>query len=710
MKKKHLLNVLTAMIVTITYLNVAISMIFAEEYVAFKGSGTKEDPYQISTAYDLKLLSEIIAGDDIETAEKYANASYIQTADIDLKNSKFTPIGKYPGVGFYGEYNGNYHCISNMLISEERSYVGLFGRVAGGNILNLSVSGKVSTTSSIEHNTHIGGIVGELCDESTIRRCSFNGEISAADEIAGGVVGQLVRGGKIIECYSNAIVSSYAASGGIVGYVGDHNKEVTMTVDNCYFVGEVSNTSEAKTVGGIIGWLEMKQEKSNVVIANNYYLNTSCNAGVNGESYSGCDKLSSAMIKASAQILGDPFITNNETDDFNDGYPIFEWQSTPYQFKGSGTAEDPYQISNKVELEAMRDLINSQYWYKKYNNCYYIQTADIDLENEQWTDPIAKRFVDFNEAGLCFLGNYNGQGYSILNFNLSRSVKCAGLFGCVVNDAVIENLSVYGNVLSTKENVGGIVGEAQNSILIKNCSFFGNVTGTYDVGGIVGEIWNGGSVENCYGIVNVSGTKTGEGNLPLGGIVGRIDMGKLGSSYIKNCYHIGEISCSENVEKIYKGGVYGLINYMDGSEKLEIDNCYFSSEYCDVEGVNISQKDEYIINCFKINNKLMKFAADSLGEPFVTNPYSDFNEGYPIFKWQLDSLNKQNPYIIGDINNDSAQDVTDLTYISLYLLGDVEFDDLQKDAADVNADGCIDIADLAHYKQFVSKDNVVLGK
>ena len=40
----------------------------------------------------------------------------------------------------------------------------------------------------------------------------------------------------------------------------------------------------------------------------------------------------------------------------------------------------------------------------------------------------------------------------------------------------------------------------------------------------------------------------------------------------------------------------------------------------------------------------------------------------------------------------------------------MKFDEVQLSVADVNADGSINIADLAHYKQFVSKDNVVLGK
>lgn len=65
---------------------------------------------------------------------------------------------------------------------------------------------------------------------------------------------------------------------------------------------------------------------------------------------------------------------------------------------------------------------------------------------------------------------------------------------------------------------------------------------------------------------------------------------------------------------------------------------------------------------------------------------------------------------VGDFNADGETDLTDLTLLSLYLLGDSDFNEVQLSLADVNADGSIDVADLAHYKQFVSKDNVVLGK
>ncbi|MBP1590776.1 MAG: dockerin type I repeat-containing protein [Oscillospiraceae bacterium] len=58
---------------------------------------------------------------------------------------------------------------------------------------------------------------------------------------------------------------------------------------------------------------------------------------------------------------------------------------------------------------------------------------------------------------------------------------------------------------------------------------------------------------------------------------------------------------------------------------------------------------------------------------------------------------------VGDLSGDGVVDVTDLTMISLGLLGDLTLTDSQRSAADVNHDGKVDLADLATLRQFLSK-------
>ncbi len=63
----------------------------------------------------------------------------------------------------------------------------------------------------------------------------------------------------------------------------------------------------------------------------------------------------------------------------------------------------------------------------------------------------------------------------------------------------------------------------------------------------------------------------------------------------------------------------------------------------------------------------------------------------------------------GDLNADTAVDLTDLTILSLHLLGDSLLDEDKLKYADVNGDGDVNIADLPYLKQYVMKDKITLG-
>ena len=67
------------------------------------------------------------------------------------------------------------------------------------------------------------------------------------------------------------------------------------------------------------------------------------------------------------------------------------------------------------------------------------------------------------------------------------------------------------------------------------------------------------------------------------------------------------------------------------------------------------------------------------------------------------SDNETLTYKMGDFDGDGKVDITDLSALSLYRLGDREFTEAQIKAADVTGDGNTDLADLAHFKQFLSK-------
>lgn len=57
----------------------------------------------------------------------------------------------------------------------------------------------------------------------------------------------------------------------------------------------------------------------------------------------------------------------------------------------------------------------------------------------------------------------------------------------------------------------------------------------------------------------------------------------------------------------------------------------------------------------------------------------------------------------GDINADGKVDLTDLTELSLALIGDKELTENQQKAADVDDDGAVKLSDLARMRQYLSK-------
>ncbi|MCQ2464956.1 MAG: glycoside hydrolase family 9 protein [Oscillospiraceae bacterium] len=66
--------------------------------------------------------------------------------------------------------------------------------------------------------------------------------------------------------------------------------------------------------------------------------------------------------------------------------------------------------------------------------------------------------------------------------------------------------------------------------------------------------------------------------------------------------------------------------------------------------------------------------------------------------------------IYGDIDFNGTVDITDLSLLSLYKIGDRKLNDAQLEAADTEYDGVVDLSDLAKLKQFLSKIIDKIGK
>ena len=206
------------------------------------GSGTESDPYQISTADQLKLFRDIVNGAGGQTPNRGAWA--VLTADIDLNNEAWTPIGPDRDSAYTGTFDGQGHTVRNLSVTGNFNRAGLFGCVKDGTIRKLTVAGSVSCTAN---QGWCGGIAGYAKSE-TIENCASLCTVSntGIDARVGGIVGYVPSSSSmtiIRDCYNIGNITggrdnggSY--TGGICGFY------LSGQIFNCYNVGEITGGND----------------------------------------------------------------------------------------------------------------------------------------------------------------------------------------------------------------------------------------------------------------------------------------------------------------------------------------------------------------------------------------------------------------------------------------------------------------------------------
>lgn len=230
------------------------------------GSGTETDPYQISTAAGLKWFRDKV--NNAKTKEE-TKICAVLTANIDLKNEEWTPIGIGNGTRngvpidfpYSGTFDGNGHTISGLNVNYRNKNGGLFCYVMNATIKNLTVAGSVTHSSG--DGVAYGGIVG-CANSSTIESCTNRCTVTG-NWYAGGIVGWSTDS-DIIGCANFGNISSPSFSGGICGKIGGENDAagIDATIRDCYNVGMVSGNY----AGGITG--QSDSEDIDILIANCY--------------------------------------------------------------------------------------------------------------------------------------------------------------------------------------------------------------------------------------------------------------------------------------------------------------------------------------------------------------------------------------------------------------------------------------------------------
>jgi len=343
-----------------------------------EGSGTRNDPYLISSKEQLALL---------RTAT-YLACSYRQTADITLTGA-WTPIGDGSD-RFTGSYDGGGHAINGLAVtlgsdSNGFTYFGLFGRVQGTHqapveIKNLRIAGSITNASGI----YAGGLVG-----------------AAVDAIISNV-GTSVD----VDVSGNA--------GGLIGYAAG------VTVRGSFATGHVSSTNNGLTnVGGLVGSVGNNAMTSNVI--QDSYANGAASVGPSGSGLgSFVGRIQTQAILTLENVYGTGALSGGNASTQNCQNTPYGQRCTTYVGSRGGLVDGPNgggQYGNSLTVTG-----NASFWDIEATR----QATSADNKGVGATTSQMKTRSTFAEAGWDIADGYdisktwgicaaNNDGYPFLN-------------------------------------------------------------------------------------------------------------------------------------------------------------------------------------------------------------------------------------------------------------------------------------------------------
>ncbi|MDE6802881.1 MAG: hypothetical protein K2J06_08980, partial [Muribaculaceae bacterium] len=299
------------------------------------GSGTQEDPYQLTTAKEVAAMKDVVALNRT-TYFKLMN-------DIDM-----TGIDYIPAVGWNNgdytknvEFDGNHHIIFNLTSKTDGDdfyYASLIGVLRGTvkdlGLVNVDLKSGLGASGIAVYVGH-GGVDGNIIN------CYVTGTIESSG-YAAGLVGTTSATATVTDSYAQVNVKSSSYAGGLVG-----RGRNTVTFNNCYVSGTVAGTADGAVVS-LLGNTDNPATAS-LTLNNVVLLNTGAETQTN---YTSIDGTASTDVKDIKKW--DAF---NEGLLFND-LPALNWQENAVE----GPAEpepvkpDPTDPEPLTESKAVSDL------------------------------------------------------------------------------------------------------------------------------------------------------------------------------------------------------------------------------------------------------------------------------------------------------------------------------------------------------------------
>ena len=222
---------------------------------------------------------------------------------------------------------------------------------------------------------------------------------------------------------------------------------------------------------------------------------------------------------------------------------------------GTGTTEDPYQITSTDEMEWFRDTVNAG----NTKICAKLMN-DLNFDNKQndslWTwTPIGNSEVN------AYTGTFDGNGYEIKKIRLvdvqAQSQTNRGLFGWIGTGGKVQDLAVsvkdVGNSRLSVSDSGLL--SVNNAGTIERCSAtISNALYTDSFGMIAYE--NRGNITDCLSYVSATGNRLSISGKAAG--IARTNTGAISNCFFRGSFRTGKTD-------------YAIAENKNGS----ITNCYY---------------------------------------------------------------------------------------------------------------------------------------
>lgn len=545
------------------------------------GTGTKEDPYLITSTDDWNVFAKSVEG-----GIDYYNKFVKLTNNITIS----TMVGVCDESGnkpFRGTFDGDNHTLTANITStatgDDKNNQGVapFHLIKQATIQNLTVAGQI--TSASKYAAGLVGWVDGNYSRSYIKDCIVKATITTSADWAGGFVGNI--------CYS------------------DRNY---LHFTNSVFAGSISNTSsdDSRRAGGFCGYgfgdsyfgncLEngsytnityMNPRNAYGVFSNDrvnslYYVNKiAVNNKYIAKEY-GCYQVANTApadeLYLKREIKGYQFYQSVWITGLNDSYPYNNGEevSLAYELKtnsGQLTKDTDYTVTLSPNAPAAVGTYTISFTAKEGNSGGYAGTTTRTfcvMEGEDLDGYVfdtegegeSKVYLINNERDLERLAAYVNSGHDATgktfkqNANITLTAAHTSIGGYFEGNSRYFKGTYDGNnkkiskliVNAPYSNYQGLFGNTQKAVIknvtLANC----NITGKQCTGGIVGYASASTAIENCHVRGNILATASNASD--HGGIVGSAT-----ATSITNCTVTGTISTSVSNDNY--GGIVGVANY-----------------------------------------------------------------------------------------------------------------------------------------------------